>query len=390
MSSKFVSRGLLAIASILILVFGASCGLLSPEFSFQGRLTDAGGTPLNGSYSITFKLFDASTGGAEIYSETESVTVTDGLFETSIGPTSSLGALDPEDLTQPLYLELTIDDGTYTETLSPRQQLYGAPYAFTLMAGSVISGGLDTTLYGASNVKGVVTIQNSYEGDGSNPALPALRVIGDTGIEISDPSGVGYAGTIVSNPGSTLSELHLKPNDDLEVHLDADNNSAGYFVVRNGAGTDVCHIDESGNLTCIGSVSTSADLLVSGNSTISGTKSAVVDVNGEQRLLYAMESPEVWFEDFGSGTLENGVALIQIESLFAETVNLSDYHIFLTPLGDCNGLFIAEKTETSFSVQELGGGTSNISFDYRIVAKRLSYEDDRLELAPTPPEIKED
>jgi len=30
-------------------------------------------------------------------------------------------------------------------------------------------------------------------------------------------------------------------------------------------------------------------------------------------------------------------------------------------------------------VRELGGGTSNISFDYRIVAKRRGYEDVRFE-----------
>jgi hypothetical protein len=37
--------------------------------------------------------------------------------------------------------------------------------------------------------------------------------------------------------------------------------------------------------------------------------------------VYAVESPEVWFEDFGSSQLNNGHATISIEPLFAQTVN---------------------------------------------------------------------
>jgi hypothetical protein len=53
--------------------------------------------------------------------------------------------------------------------------------------------------------------------------------------------------------------------------------------------------------------------------------------------------------------------------------------VFLTPNGDSEGLYVAGKTATGFEVREQGGGTSNISFDYRIVAKRRGYESVRLE-----------
>ena len=96
--------------------------------------------------------------------------------------------------------------------------------------------------------------------------------------------------------------------------------------------------------------------------------------------LYAVQSTENWFEDFGTASLKDGEAVVEIEPLFAQTVNLSeDYHVFLTPLGDCHGLYVAEKTATSFTVRELGSGTSDIDFDYRIVVKRLGYETERLE-----------
>ncbi|RLC57740.1 MAG: hypothetical protein DRI80_14635, partial [Chloroflexota bacterium] len=39
----------------------------------QGRLTDAGGNPLDGTYSLTFRLYDVSTGGTPLCSDTNSV-----------------------------------------------------------------------------------------------------------------------------------------------------------------------------------------------------------------------------------------------------------------------------------------------------------------------------
>jgi hypothetical protein len=68
-----------------------------------------------------------------------------------------------------------------------------------------------------------------------------------------------------------------------------------------------------------------------------------------------------------------------LESVFEQTVNTGvNYQVFLTPNGDCKGLYVTQKTPTSFVVRELGGGTSGIVFDYRILAKRKGYENIRL------------
>jgi hypothetical protein len=93
-----------------------------------------------------------------------------------------------------------------------------------------------------------------------------------------------------------------------------------------------------------------------------------------------MQSPQHWFEDFGAGHLANGSAAVALDSTFAETVNgASDYHVFLTPEGDCRGLYVIRKTASGFEVRELGAGQSNVAFDYRIVALRRGYESVRLE-----------
>lgn len=80
----------------------------------------------------------------------------------------------------------------------------------------------------------------------------------------------------------------------------------------------------------------------------------------QEVALAAIESPKNWFEDFGAEHLSNGVALIQLEPDYAQTINTKlEYHLFVTPNGDCKGLYVTRKTESSFEVHELGGGTSS-------------------------------
>jgi hypothetical protein len=92
--------------------------------------------------------------------------------------------------------------------------------------------------------------------------------------------------------------------------------------------------------------------------------------DGSKRLLHCMESPEHWFEDFGSARLTRGRVTVKLDADFAKVVKLNDYRVFLTPEGDCQGLYVRSKRGTSFEVRELQGGTSNVAFSYRIVAKR--------------------
>jgi hypothetical protein len=122
-----------------------------------------------------------------------------------------------------------------------------------------------------------------------------------------------------------------------------------------------CSIDVTGNLFC------------------TGTLGAAVKQGIKRVGLYTMQSSESWIEDFGSGALAGGVATIRLEPHFARTVSgQADYHVFLTPAGECEGLYITNRTATSFQVRELKNGTSSVAFDYRIVAHRKGFETSRL------------
>ena len=134
------------------------------------------------------------------------------------------------------------------------------------------------------------------------------------------------------------------------------------------------------NLSVNGGGDFSNDVFVGGNLAVTGTKSSVAALSdGRRVLLYAIESPRNWFEDFGAAQLTAGEAWVPLEGVFAMTVNTGgSYHVFLTPNGNCNGLYVAEKRRDGFVVRELGGGTSSVGFDYRIVAPRRGFEAVRL------------
>ena len=133
--------------------------------------------------------------------------------------------------------------------------------------------------------------------------------------------------------------------------------------------------------------------LVSGDLTVQGSKNAAVKIdNGEYRLVSCQESPEVWFEDFGEGQLSNGRTHIELDPLFLQTVTIDSRHpikVFVQLEGDCRGVYVS-KGITGFDVNELQGGIGNVSFSYRVVAKRKGYEDVRLARmqGPSPEEMK--
>jgi hypothetical protein len=78
--------------------------------------------------------------------------------------------------------------------------------------------------------------------------------------------------------------------------------------------------------------------------------------------------------------LAAGTATVLLDPVFADTVNVDmQYYVFLTPRGDCEGLYLASQSPKGFEVRELRGGKSNVPFDYRIVARRKGYESRRLE-----------
>jgi hypothetical protein len=111
--------------------------------------------------------------------------------------------------------------------------------------------------------------------------------------------------------------------------------------------------------------------------------------DGSHRLLYSMESPESWIEDFGTGRLVGGKAAVALAPDFAAIAQTDDYYVFpVTHDTACKGLAINDRHPNGFEVQELNGGTSSGAFSYRVVARPKNDTKVQRLAKFTPPKIK--
>jgi hypothetical protein len=127
------------------------------------------------------------------------------------------------------------------------------------------------------------------------------------------------------------------------------------------------------------------NVFVRGNATITGSKSAAVPhPDGSLRALFAVESPQSWFEDFGRAELRGDRMTVELDPDFCELIDTSEYHVFLTPEGECGALFVAERNPRAFDVRESGQTHHEVSFSYRVVARRRDIDAERLPIVNSP------
>jgi hypothetical protein len=94
--------------------------------NYQGRLADNAGAPLDGTYGMSFALYDAATDGSLIWGPEShtAVPVSDGLFSVGLGSQTS-GGIPTSVWNGDRYLEITVGG----ETLEPRELIRSVPIA---------------------------------------------------------------------------------------------------------------------------------------------------------------------------------------------------------------------------------------------------------------------
>lgn len=116
----------------------AALSIHGATLPYQGLATDAkGNAKSDAAYKAVFSLYSVSSGGTALWSETQNVTTTKGLFSTSLGSVSAI----PDSLFtgSPLYLGVIFDGGTEGRSL-----LGTVPWA-TRSGTSVKAGYSDTS-----------------------------------------------------------------------------------------------------------------------------------------------------------------------------------------------------------------------------------------------------
>ena len=170
---------------------------------------------------------------------------------------------------------------------------------------------------------------------------------------LTNPSGnVGINTTV---PNATL---HVIGN--VKIQAGFVLNSSGVILnISNSTGQTNCVFTANGNMYC------------------SGTKSALQDTESHgERLLYAVESPDVRYVDEGRAKLRKGFANISLDPIFRETIEDS-YNVYLTPEGKTKALYVAEKAKDYFIVKDTA--STNAVFSYIISAYRKGYASKRFD-----------
>jgi hypothetical protein len=214
---------------------------------------------------------------------------------------------------------------------------------------SIIANTTGTTSMGENF--GIVTWSNNSSGTGivgmGNGLTGASTLVGGSGLAGSGTNFgvVGFATTAPPDPGYS---------------------AGGYFSHGTGwAAVGGYYQDDPP-----GPTNNSTAFKIIGNGIVS---TIVKGLNNEDLVMACPEAPEVLFQDYGIGTLVNGYAKIIIDPILTKNILVDEDHplkVFIQLEGDCNGVYVTNKSSQSFEVKELQGGTSSVDFSWSIVATR--------------------
>jgi hypothetical protein len=242
-----------------------------------------------------------------------------------------------------------------------------------VVSGHAIIGALDTGLNGQTAILGQTggpsAQYTGYLSDGLIGGVWGDVADSANGVPmaVAGTADNGYAGVFenTSNVWPTL-YLYNKGTAGLGNLSSGKGNplaSSHFDTLLAGNANGTCGIGGNGSLSCTGQIKSLMTTPASGRTV----------------ETYSMQSAENWMEDFGSGRLSSGSAMVTIDPAFAQTTSGSaEYHVFLTANGESKNLYVTNKTASGFEVHEADGGTASIGFDYRIVAKRRGLEAQRL------------
>jgi len=375
------------------------------KLSSKGIITFAAGQTFPGTAAGTVKRVGLAAPATDFTVTGSPVTSTGTLnFAWTVAPTSAdtANAIVKRDATGSFNATSITGTGTFSSTTANTNAITGSTsldggsaivgsatatggsnrtygvtgYSVSTVAGSTGVLGQDKNTTGSGGftmgVQGVSSNQQNgigvfgFDGASLSGVFSSLQnsivlggVWGDGGAGSGNPLAIefGVAGTIDDGIAGYFANNSSGDNVALEGEA-FDPNGFPFFAYNYATGAS-CDVDNNGNLNCTGS------------------KNAVVPVDSGKRIvaMSAIEAPQNWFEDAGEAELVNGSAAVTLDVTFTQTVNTDmKYQIFLTPYGDCKGLYVTNRTANSFEVHELGGGTASLSFGYRIMALRRKYE----------------
>lgn len=147
-----IMKKLILLFALLIIGIEPVVAQTTPTLNIQGVLRDDTDKAVSdGNYQLTFKLYEVSTGGSEIWTEDQSLTITNGVYSALLGDVTDLNGVA---FSTQYYLGIAVDGGL---ELSPRIPLSLSPYSMAVVGSNNVfpsSGtvGVGTTSPDANSV----------------------------------------------------------------------------------------------------------------------------------------------------------------------------------------------------------------------------------------------
>ncbi len=226
---------------------------------------------------------------------------------------------------------------------------------------------------------GNLKVATGANADGNFGTLTLWGDNGSLNTNISNQGNNDHGGIRVYDDESlNKGEIISAPSRGGAVFIRANGANGSRNVELSPTGNDnhgrVCVFDENGTSQIC--------LFIDGN----GNGSIAGDIknfrmnhpqNSEKEIWYAsIEGPEAAAYERGTAQLVDGEVRVDFSEHFELVVNPTTLTVTLTPLDAASkGLAVVEKTATGFIVKELGGGTGNYQFDWRVEGVRKGYED---------------
>jgi len=211
----------LSIVLFILLVFSISYAAVPTKINYQGYLTDASGTPINGNVNILFRIYSSPSTTTSLWSETQNnISVTDGYFSALLGSVTAVPAsvFDGSDR----YLGVKV--GSDPE-LTPRKILVSVGYSFQ-----------------ADKVDGKDAADFVQKVDGVSPNSSGnIDLVAGSNVTIT--------------PGTnkiTISASVGSGGDNLGNHTATENIKLNNKYLSNDGGNEGIKVDNNGNVTASG------------------------------------------------------------------------------------------------------------------------------------------
>ena len=342
---------------------------------FNSTSSSNGTSGISGKDSSTSGTFDSGISGSSVRGTGVSASSTSGNAMVA-SSTSGSALIATSTNSDAIYATSTNFYGVGGLTLNP-SSVTGTGYAGVLAQDNSSDGGhRNAGVLGYSiNGIGVAAFSSGFVGanvvGGSNTLhYPTLSLVDNNGADFIDAcipkedpctNSDGFWVFSVDSTGDILAAGDLIQGGKVDT-----------FCVQEGATCSFGDINISGQYQKNGQC-------VQGCSRPSPTRA------GRSVVSYVPTQSMPTIDDFGEASLQNGYTYVSLDPAFSNVIDRNaSYLVFITPEGDCRGLYVTQRTANGFVVRESVGGHSSVAFSYRIVAKPFGEQGQRLPMVTIP------